>query len=693
MVKNREIDSLIYDLDLKKHSRAIITSKWTKIEENGVISIDLSGLSMKTIPKGIFYKYKQLKYLFLHRNNFNAIPKHIFSELKQLRGLNFAQNKISKVSQNDFKHMKSGNNLVWMNLSSNQISKIPSHTFSSFNALRTLNLSHNKISRLDEGCFYNLSKLVSLRLDHNSIKSLDAGVFIHLAGLKKLILSHNKLETLELNVFHGLNKLEEVDLSHNMLREFDKKLCGLSETIQSVNLSSNRFKEMPESKLNDLSSSKLLVDHINENSTTADLLEPNTVEFLNNYFEESSHQGIDLNSVSMPNQERSLIPTKVISPEEKIKDFEIEEFLELFQQLLHDPRFDGGIGKVSNATLSKRSGKSIDEVSRIVENLVLQELIVGIRHEDSGTPNNIDDDYWITMKQNNIIGKNKNASNRCLICQFELDNIFDKCPNCDLRCEICKLAIKEGEDWDTCSSNDPNACNNIFHRNEFVEWVKLYEKCPSCLNRIDLHLYDLTKQYSDKIKSLVVQDLEITTNSETEYAYILPITVHTIHLLYQIYDELSSTQQLVKNIEVTAAERHNDILKELQPLTKEIVLIRSFSESIERGMLTKNGFIEAIEEISVQFNHVMDNLELIVNSHKKDKGRLDKLKKSAKGKGKNVGVDGLVERTGLKSRILRYIKKPNLSDLKHIMNRIKDGIANKSADPSSWINLSVLFLI
>lgn len=58
-----------------------------------------------------------------------------------------------------------------------------------------------------------------------------------------------------------------------------------------------------------------------------------------------------------------------------------------------------------------------------------------------------------------------------------------------------------------------------------------------------------------------------------------------------------------------------------------------------------------------------------------------------------VAVNGLIKRTGLKSKLLSYAKKPNLGDLKSIMSRIKNGIHDKSGDPSSWIKLAALFMI
>ncbi len=653
-----------------------------------LISLDLGRLEITDLQDGIFQDIKTINHLYLHGNDFSSIPENIFNDVPNLLGLNLPNNNILSIKRDDFENLQ---NLNWLNLSANKIKVLPSKVFSYPYKLNSLNLSFNQIDKIHSNCFDSLKDLEILKLNKNTIKKVNPKNFEKITKLRILNLSNNQLKKLNPSLFQFLASLEELDLSFNKIENLPEDIFGNQKRIKKLSLMSNNLSIISFSEKDFPSLESLKLDNNpfsrEKKITNSNSLTTKELEELEDYLlPKNSSDPHNTDNVS------DLITQINMDVSNQIINFESDEFIDLFYQSLNDSRFDGGLGKVSNNTLAKRSGKSIEEVTRIMESLIIQERITGVRHEDSGTPADYTDDYWVVMQQQ-VLQKNVQISNKCLLCQHELENIFDRCPNCDLRCEICKLAIKSGENWDTCSSQNPEACYQIFHANEFNEWVKIYGKCPSCSHPIDLKLYDLTRQHSDKVKTLISQDLDISSANETESSFILPLTVQTYNLLLQVYAGIDTTKNMVKKMEISAIDNHNQILSELQPITKEIVLIRSFSESINNNVLTKDGFLEGIKEIESKFDLIQENLELVVNSHKKNKSKLEKIKKTAKGKSKDVKVDALVERTGLKSRILNYVKKPNLSDLRSIMSRIKTGIVDKSGDPSSWIKLASLFMI
>ncbi|MHA2168318.1 MAG: leucine-rich repeat protein [Candidatus Kariarchaeaceae archaeon] len=679
-----DLQKILKELNVSQYSSKIIDSRWTQVVNGNIISLDLGRTELTRISKDILSNLSSLKYLYLHGNQLQNLPTIFLEELPNLNGLNLPNNLLEEITDESFGKNR---NVKWINLAANRIGHLSLGCLNQLPNLQSLRLSFNQINRIPKGLFIQQHRLRDLYLDHNLIDELSDETFTGLSKLQKLNISSNHLSIINSNVFTDIKELLELNVSFNVIRSFS--ITNLHE-LRFINLTGNQLDNYPQSLTTMSHVQNIKIDNnpftSNTNSVNFDTID---LETLTSYLRE------EWTGDSVVNDHLDVAKTNIDS-RNLLVEYDLDEFIDLFNQLLNDPRFDGGVGKVSNVSLAKRSGKVIEEVARITESLVLQERIKGIRHEDSGTPMTVIDDYWVIMQPTTQKGSKTylHKGNFCLMCQNEVDNIFDACPNCSLRCEICKLAIKLGDDWDTCSSRSSEACHKIFHRNEYIEWVKVYNQCPSCKSTIDLNLYDLTKQHSDKISSLVVQDLAINEDSEYDAtAFVLPIAVYTVNVLSQIYEEITVTKQIVQDFESSVVKNHEKILTELQPLTKEIVLLKTFATSLDQKILTKQGFLDAVEEIISKFDHIENNLGLLVSVHKKDKKRLEKVKKTALGKSDQVSVDALVERSGMKNRILSYVKKPNLKDLRSIMSSIKNGIKNKTGDPFSWIKLSTMFMV
>ena len=131
-----------------------------------LISLDLSGNNLASLPDNMFDNFTDLRYLNLSDNNLLSLPAHVFDNLTELRDLN---------------------------LRNTGLSSLPDFVFDKLVNLNYLDLEANNLSRLPAGVFDKLTKLTVLDLGYNNLSSLDADVFKHLTSLEFLDLFSNGL--------------------------------------------------------------------------------------------------------------------------------------------------------------------------------------------------------------------------------------------------------------------------------------------------------------------------------------------------------------------------------------------------------------------------------------------------------------------------------------------------------------------
>jgi hypothetical protein len=381
----------------------------------------------------------------------------------------------------------------------------------------------------------------------------------------------------------------------------------------------------------------------------------------------------------------------------ELLNFEDDQIISTFNQLIEDPRWDGGIGRVSNYKLSQVTGIPIETVARKIETLITQKRLKNIVHFDNNDPMAYHKHYWIRPTQTKESINTGINEPRCLWCNEELVDPFDACPSCGLRCEICKFSIKQTQEFDVCTAESEDACLSIFHRSEFLEWVRIYGSCPKCSQEIDLNLYQVSQDFSKKVGALVEQDMQLPTgNDNHSNDFLIPMALSILVNLKKIKKDVNSSEGMIRELGREARERHQEILNELQPLATEIVLITAFLDRFEANSLTEKSFKASIDRIAEKFDIFEKNVDLIFEAHEKDKTKIDKIKQvTMKGsvKGGEVGVKALAERSGLMSKISEYVKMPTKEGLKSILGRIGRGIRDKTGDPTTWIKLGAAFLI
>jgi len=86
------------------------------------------------------------------------------------------------------------------------------------------------------------------------------------------------------------------------------------------------------------------------------------------------------------------------------------------------------------------------------------------------------------------------SSNYCPVCSSNVKGL-KVCRKCGYeieRCKICSKIIKLDDEIVECPY-----CGEKFHRDEFLEWLKIKAFCPNC--RTEMDLWEFKKGEDDKI--------------------------------------------------------------------------------------------------------------------------------------------------------------------------------------------------
>jgi len=83
----------------------------------------------------------------------------------------------------------------------------------------------------------------------------------------------------------------------------------------------------------------------------------------------------------------------------------------------------------------------------------------------------------------------------CPVCEAPIKNlkICNKCGYEIERCKICTKLIKLDDELVSCPY-----CGEKFHRQEFLEWLKIKAFCPNCRSEMDL--WEFKEKYGDNEK-------------------------------------------------------------------------------------------------------------------------------------------------------------------------------------------------
>lgn len=295
-----------------------------------------------------------LQDLYMHHNQIHDI-QYDFSDLTKLRALDLSWNQITTLPENFFRgpngsdaHTKeykliklnlqnnkltsiggddlaSLGNLKYLHLGNNEIETLVFNAFGTNHVLEMVSLANNKLTTVHPELFRNKSNLKRLILSGNMIKTLNQDVFLTSTGLSYLDLSSNEISLIDDQIFANLMNLEYLLIARNNISDVNMLFWPLSK-IKYIDASGNIISSDLDCtnclKLNTLKLNDNLISHIaiklNDGFISIDL---------------SGNKIENLNKITIRFGKRGYINLDLTNND--IKEFEVDEFLEVNQHIQH----------------------------------------------------------------------------------------------------------------------------------------------------------------------------------------------------------------------------------------------------------------------------------------------------------------------------------------------------------------------
>ena len=259
----------------------------TVLENDSFVSLtelnllDISYCKLRRIELGTFNMLTKLTRQSMQHNEISELLKGTFENMSSLEILDLSFNKINHLNISMFSGFGAFNGLTKLTrlkIMYNQISEILPDTFENMSSLENLDLSFNKINHLNRsmfsgsGEFNGLTKLTRLNMFSNKISEILPGTFENMDSLENLRLRHNKIDHLDSAVFSGLFKLKHVDLSANKLQYLQPHTFLGLPNIKRLSLENNRELYIPNDRyfMNSHSLSELDIKRCNISSLSVD---------------------------------------------------------------------------------------------------------------------------------------------------------------------------------------------------------------------------------------------------------------------------------------------------------------------------------------------------------------------------------------------------------------------------------------
>ena len=280
---------------------------------------------------------------------------------------------------------------------------------------------------------------------------------------------------------------------------------------------------------------------------------------------------------------------------------------------------------------------------------------------------------------------------KCYLCGQNLSKDL-KCNRCGQQCEICKRAIKQGEDWTTCAAKHADACLKAFHTKEYLEWIKTHGRCPYCKQLVDESQYQISKDAAQKVAIFTAQSLNINTDNENEYRSMQNKALDVMIVLTKLSDQLGSVETKLSKMELSAFDRHNELVKIVTPVAQELELIREASERIDANMLTESKLQETLKIINSKFDSIEENTEILVEAHRKNNSHKERIKQGLAGKSGEMVLENGIKKTGIQNDLINYSTSPSVGLMTTILSKIKNGLRSTSS-PRNWLKIASLVLV
>ncbi|KAK7071976.1 Leucine-rich repeats and immunoglobulin-like domain protein, partial [Halocaridina rubra] len=210
-----------------------------------LMSLDLNGNRIHSLPGLMFEHLKRLRELKLRRNQITTFSDGAFYGLEAMEKLLLDHNNITTVQKGWLFGLRS---LKLLSVSHNQIDSIRPGAWEPTELLDTIDLGHNRLVSLRVGTFRSLRKLTKLTLGHNLLAHIENNTFAPTPSLKLLDLSNNQLRwSIEDNsgAFNSLNSLESLSLAYNGIETVHVKTFAPLESVVTLDLRGNQLRTLP----------------------------------------------------------------------------------------------------------------------------------------------------------------------------------------------------------------------------------------------------------------------------------------------------------------------------------------------------------------------------------------------------------------------------------------------------------------
>lgn len=194
-------------------------------------TIDLAHMNITDIVAFVHdFQPGALVHLRLAYNRIRTIPKGTFFFFVNLRLLDLGHNEISSVE-----NLAGLSKLEHLLLAYNNIDVLTEMMFEGLHELKVLDVSHNSLTRIDDGPFLNLFNLHTIDLTGNQIHQIyfNDG----LESLETLRAAWNRISSLRF--LQRLRRLSSVDLSHNVITRLGEEIFARGQSISYANFSNN----------------------------------------------------------------------------------------------------------------------------------------------------------------------------------------------------------------------------------------------------------------------------------------------------------------------------------------------------------------------------------------------------------------------------------------------------------------------
>ncbi|KAI4344483.1 hypothetical protein L6164_011704 [Bauhinia variegata] len=230
-------------MHIRNSSTASITDHERKqdIKEERFELVDLSGMSLDSLPNSSLINLATICKLDLSNNNLQNIPESLTARLLNVMVLDVHSNQLRTLPNS----IGCLSKLKLLNISGNFIEYLPK-TIENCRVLEELNANFNQLSRLPDTMGFELINLKKLSVNSNKLMFLPRSIS-HLTALRLLDARLNCLRSLPED-FENLINLEILNVSQNFqYLETLPYSIGLLLSLVELDVSYNKIKTLPDS--------------------------------------------------------------------------------------------------------------------------------------------------------------------------------------------------------------------------------------------------------------------------------------------------------------------------------------------------------------------------------------------------------------------------------------------------------------